>query len=202
MAEWEVNEMNHDLRKASNRATTGVTLGATALGVAGLNALSGGGLLGGILGGGRGGMPACSEQMPVNRYEAEQNARIAQLETQVSLRDSNTYTDQKLLELYKYFDGELKTVNGHISAQAVQNQRTADAFEMVRNDMLCCKQELYASIQRERDDRCCNDNAIVNYLNNNFYPKQVANITTGTETTAQLTYNPLPRCGNGCGCVC
>jgi hypothetical protein len=67
----------------------------------------------------------CSEDHLVNRYEAAQAAKIAELETQVSLRDSNTYTDQKLLELYKYFDGEVKDIRSTIcnndKLQAVVN---------------------------------------------------------------------------------
>lgn len=41
----------------------------------------------------------------------------------------------------------------------------------------------------------------VNYMNATFYPKQVADVTTGTTTTAQTLYNPLPVTGN-CNCDC
>lgn len=190
---------------ASNgKANTGVALGAVGTGLGALATMGNGGLLGNLFGGCNNGWnngwnnSNCGS-IPVNRYEAEQQARIAQLETQVSLRDANTYADQKMIEMYKYFDGEVKDIRNILCGQAVQNQRTADAFEMVRNDMLCCKNELYASIQRERDERCCADNSIVNYVNATFYPKMVADVTTGTTTTAQMVYNPIPRCG-GCGC--
>lgn len=63
----------------------------------------------------------CSEDHPVNRYEAQKDARIAELETEVKLRDANTYTDQKLLEVYKYFDGELRDVRKNLCEQAVWN---------------------------------------------------------------------------------
>jgi hypothetical protein len=67
----------------------------------------------------------CSEDHLINRYEAAQSAKIAELETQVALRDSNTYTDQKLLEVYKYFDGEIKDIRAtscaNEKAQAVIN---------------------------------------------------------------------------------
>lgn len=127
---------------------------------------------------------SCNEDHVVNRYEAAQQARIAELETEVKLRDANTYTDQKMLELYKYIDGQIKSVNGEICHQAVLNQQTADSFKLVEKD-----------IQRERDERCCADNSIVTYANATFYPKQVADVTTGTTTTAQILYNPLPNCG-------
>ena len=179
---------------ASNgKANLGVTLGGVATG---LSVLNGG--LGNLLGGLGGNNCGCNENMLVNRYEAGQSAKIADLESQLRLRDSTIYTDQKLLEIYKYFDGEVKDIRSNLSAQAVHNQKTADAFEMVRNDMICCKNELYSAISRERDERCCGDNSIVTYANATFYPKMVADITTGTTTTAQSVYNPLPSCGNGC----
>lgn len=73
-------------------------------------------LLGGAMGGN-----VTSENMPVNRFEAAQNARIAELETEVKLRDANTYTDQKMLEMYKYMDGKFGRVEHQLCEQAVWN---------------------------------------------------------------------------------
>lgn len=180
------------------KGTLGVTLGAIGTGLAVMN-----GGLNGILGNGCGwggwnGNATCNENIPVNRYEAAQNARIAELETEVKLRDANTYTDSKLLETYRFFDGELRGIRDTLCAQAVMNQKTADSFDMVRNDLIATKNELYSSIARERDERCCGDNAIINYVNATFYPKLVADVTAGTTTTAQMLYNPLPNCGRCC----
>ena len=50
----------------------------------------------------------------------------------------------------------------------------------------CCKNDLRDAICREASDRKCSDNAIVNYVNATFYPKMVADVTTGTTTTALL----------------
>ena len=167
--------------------------GTTALGIIGTArgglATAGGGLnlLGGMGGNCSGYGMQCSENMLVNRYEAGQAARIAELETEVKLRDANIYTDSKTLELYQYIDGRLRSVEAQIAGQAVQNQKTEDAFALVRCD-----------IARERDERCCADNAIVNYANATFYPKLVADVTAGTTTTAQTLYNPLPGCGSRC----
>lgn len=63
----------------------------------------------------------CSEDHTINRYEAQKDARIAELETEVKLRDANTYTDQKMLDMYKFFDGELKSVRQNLCDQAVWN---------------------------------------------------------------------------------
>lgn len=64
---------------------------------------------------------ACSEDHLVNRYEAGQAARIAELETEVKLRDANTYTDQKILATYQYIDSKLEGINAQICQQNVYN---------------------------------------------------------------------------------
>lgn len=67
-----------------------------AIGTAGAVGILNGGL-GGLFGGARNlnVNGECSENHLVNRYEASQQAKIAQLETKIKLRDSNIYTDQK-----------------------------------------------------------------------------------------------------------
>ena len=74
----------------ASKGEAGAGLG---LGIAGTaQALMGNGALGGLLGGwGTGWNNGCGNQM-VNRYEAGQSARIAELETEVKLRDANFYT--------------------------------------------------------------------------------------------------------------
>lgn len=79
-----------------------------------------GNILGG-LGGWNGNGYNCSENMPVNRYELNQEAKIADLQSQIALRDANTYNDQKLLEVYKYFDGKIEGINHRLCDQAVWN---------------------------------------------------------------------------------
>ena len=95
-------------------ASKGVAGAGLGLGIAGtaLGLLNGnGGLLGGILGGCNGwNAGVCSENMPVSRYELGQESKIAELQSQIALRDANTYNDQKSLELYKYIDGELRDI--------------------------------------------------------------------------------------------
>lgn len=141
----------------------------------------------------------CSQNMPVNRYELELQQKIAAKDAQIALRDANTYGDQKMLELYKYVDGELKDIRGTLCSQAVHNQKTEDSFVLARQDIASVKEELSREIAMEAERRCCGDNSIVTYANATFYPKQVADVTTGTTTTPQSLYNPLPKCGCGCG---
>lgn len=143
----------------------------------------------------------CSEDHFVNRYELSLQQQIAEKDSQIALRDANTYMDQKTLELYKYFDGEIKDVRAELSRQAVINQKTEDSFVLAKQDLDCCCKRLQDAICDERQARRCADNQIINYTNATFYPKQVANVTTGTTTTAQVLYNPLPQ-DNDCCCSC
>ena len=76
----------------------------------------------------------CSEDHNINRYEAAQQARIAELETEVKLRDANTYTDGKLLEFYKYVEGKFGGIEAQICQQNVINgQITANLSCMQAN---------------------------------------------------------------------
>ena len=187
-----------EVKYATNgKANAGLTTGIIGTALGALNSMGGNGLLGGLF---NGGGNCCNENMLVNRYEAGQQARIAELETEVKLRDANTYTDGKLLDLYKYFDGELRGVRDSLCAQAIHNQKTEDSFVLARQDIANVESRLNDKIKLEAERRCCADNAIVNYANATFYGKNVADVTVGTTTTAQMLYNPIPNCGCDCNC--
>lgn len=184
-------EMNYASRAVGN---AGLTTGIIGTSLGALSALGGMGGLGGLFGG-RANDP---QSVPVTRYDLDKEQQIAELKSQIALRDANTYNDQKSLELYKYIDGRLAEIGATLAAQAVQNQATKDSFQLVTERLECAKNELGDAIRREADARKCGDNTIVNYVNATFYPKMVADVTTGTTTVAQTTYNPLPI--NSCGC--
>lgn len=142
----------------------------------------------------------CSEDRFVNRYELELQQKIAEKDSQIALRDANTYNDQKSLEMYKYVDGRFNAIERELARQAVVNQKTEDSFALAKQDLECCCSRLEDKICCESRERRCADNQIINYTNATFYPKQVANVTTGTTTTAQTLYNPLPQNNNCCDC--
>ncbi len=122
MAEYASNA------KANAGLTTGIigtALGAMASGILGNG--SGGGV--NIFGTGAG------DNASVNRYEANLMRENDQLRTQVALRDANTYTDQKLLELYGYVNGKFDVVNAQISQQAVVNAQ-------VTANLSCMQQQI------------------------------------------------------------
>lgn len=144
------------------------------------------------------GFGGCSENTPVSRYELDREQQLAAKDSEIALLKANTYNDQKALELYAYIDGQLKEIRKTLCDQAVHNQRTEDSFTLARQDIAAVKSDLTREIQIEAERRCCGDNSIVTYANATFYPKMVADVTTGTTTTAQSLYNPLPRCGGCC----
>ena len=113
-------------------AGAGLGTGIAGLSLGVLNAMGNGGLLGGILGGGAN---CCHENMLVNRYELAQEQKIADLQSQVALRDANTYNDQKILELYKYVDGKLDGVNAAICQQNVYNATNTAALTCMQGQI-------------------------------------------------------------------
>ena len=142
--------------------------------------------------------PTCSENMPVSRYELDREQQLAQKDSEIALLKANTYNDGKMLEVYGYIDRQLKDVREALCKQAVHNQRTEDSFTLVKQDVESVRKEALDAIKMEAERRCCGDNSIVTYVNATFYPKQVADVTTGTATTAQTLYNPIQKCGGCC----
>lgn len=94
--------------------TVGTILGS--IGTAGV--LGNGGLLGNIFGGNA---AVCSENMPVNRYELNQENRIAGLEADKKLLESTIYTNDKLNDFRNYVDAKFAGVNTALTNQAVYN---------------------------------------------------------------------------------
>lgn len=152
----------------------------------GNNGCNGGGLLGGILGN-RGG--CCEGDHVVNRYELAMQNALAAKDSEIALLRSNTYQDQKTLELYRYIDAQLNSINNRLAAQDVRNQGVADAIREVSKDI-----DYKVNLEAER--RCCADQRLVAYMNGTFAPKVIVGFTPDTtDTTPANTYNPL-CCGN------
>lgn len=110
----------------SEYASKGVAGSGLGLGIAGtaLGILNNGGL-GGILGGIGGCNNGCGDNAVVNRYEAGQNSRIAELETEIKLRDANFYTLGEMGKMRDYIDRRFTGVEAQINAQAVINAQVA-----------------------------------------------------------------------------
>ena len=103
--------------------TTGI-IGASGVGLSILSSLLGGNCYNGS-----------SDNMPVNRYEAAQSARIAELETEVKLRDANTYTDSKLGDLRNYVERKFERVEHELCDQRVFNATTVSNLTCVQGQI-------------------------------------------------------------------
>ena len=127
-------EVEHNNTRGIAGAGLGLGIAGTALGI-----LNGG--LGNILGTGWNNgcavpaVAACSEAQMVNRYEAAQAARIAELETEVKLRDANTFCLNRLGELRDYVDRRFDGVNAQIGTQAVVNAQVAANLACLTNQV-------------------------------------------------------------------
>ena len=66
--------------------------------------------------------------------------KISALESAVALRDANIYNDQKLLELYKYVDGELKDIRREMCdnklSQAVINAKFESGIDVLGTQVM------------------------------------------------------------------
>ena len=180
-------EMNYS---SNGKGNLGVTLGAIGTGLGVLNN-GGNGLLGGILGGG-------GENAPVSRYDMNLIRDNMAKDSEIALLKADKYTDQKFADLNDRYNARFTNIEAQLAAQAVHNQKVEGSFALAQADLAATKKELYCAIANEAEKRCCGDNAIVTYANATFYQKMVADVTTGTTTTAQTVYNPIPNCGCGC----
>ena len=112
----------------AKKGVAGTALGLS-IGAVAVEALKGG--LGNIFTG----VGGCGDNHGVSQREAALSAQIAALETEVKLRDANTYTDQKILDLYRYIDGRIDGVNAAINAQAVYNATTSSVIGCLTNQV-------------------------------------------------------------------
>lgn len=125
-----------------------------------------------------------------------------------STRDGFDVLNQKLtgstFGLYKSQRDNFDALSARIGALETK-QAVADAVEPWRAKVLDMRingvaANAQAGIALEAERRCCADNKIVNYVNSNFYPISVADVTTGTAVTQRTLSNPLCGCCDPCCC--
>lgn len=108
--------------------TRGIAVGGLTTGIIGsaLGLLNNGNL-GGILGGG------CREDHMVSRYEASQAARIAELETEVKLRDATTFVLEEANKMRNYVDARFGNIEAQLCQQNVVNAQVAANLSCLTN---------------------------------------------------------------------
>lgn len=165
--------------------------GTTALGTIGtilgsIGTAAGTGILNGVLGGGG--------QQYVSKDELAMQNKITEKDMEIAFLRGRDAAKSDTLETYGFINGELTKIREELAEQRVKNAQIEGAFTLVSEKIACCKNEFAAAITREHDERCCADNSLLSYIDANFYRKMVADVTTGTTTTAQMVYSPLPNC--------
>ena len=132
----------------------GTSLGALATGI-----LNGNGILGGVFGNNPAQNPAywnnggtdalaamalmgaynrpcgCEGDHHVTRYDAGKDARIAELETEVKLRDANIYTDSKIADVYGRLDSKIGMLEHQLCDQKVYNATNTAAIGCIQGQI-------------------------------------------------------------------
>ena len=123
-------------------ASKGVAGAGLGTGIAGLSlGVLNSGLFNGLLGGCNGGWSGgnyggnCGDNYFINRYEAGQSARIAELETEVKLRDANFYTLGEMGKLRDYVDHKFDCINAQFGNQGVFNAQVASNLSCMQGNI-------------------------------------------------------------------
>ena len=98
-------------------AGAGLGTGIAGLSLGVLNAMGG---IGNLLGNANCNQ-GCGDSAYVTRYDAQKDQKIAELQSQVALRDSNAYTDQKIAALSDRVSDTLRKHEEKLCEQAVYN---------------------------------------------------------------------------------
>lgn len=182
----------------ASKGTAGTALG---LGIAGtaLGLLNNpNGILGGLFNGGNNGCTyTCQDR--ISDMEKQHNELFSLYKNNVDTSFSNYKYSRDLSDsiLAKQNADAFALYQGYTNATS-ELQKQIDELK-TQNAILAATRPLQDqlimnAIALEAERRCCNDNKIVNYLNSNFYPISVADVTTATTTTQRVLSNPL------CGC--
>ena len=163
------------------------------LGIASFLGLNANNILGGMGWGnrqGNGNCPCSPADEAVTRYELAMQQAISAKDSEIALLKSNTYQDQKSLELYRYIDGKFAEIQATLAAQAVTNTSFNSA-------LAATDYKFTQAIALEAERRQCADCKIVNYVNSTFTPRLITGYTAGTDSAPASVYNPL-ACGQCC----
>lgn len=88
-----------------------------------------------VLGGWAGGVRQGTTDCYVNRFELEQQSRISRLESEVALRDANTYAMQQMNDFRNYVDKKFECINEKLATQAVVNEKIIGNLTCLTNQV-------------------------------------------------------------------
>ena len=183
--------------------TRGIAIGGLTTGIIGTALASGfgRGLFGNLFGNGCGCADNCAGAPNVyslQEKECEDNLALTRALYENRLRDIqelNAFREKDVQEKFALYQNDNNNYNKLAERLAELEKREAisNAVEPYRTKII------FDAIDLERERRCCADNQIVDYLNGNFQPLYVADMTPATTSTERTTYNPLKNCACPCG---
>lgn len=166
------------------KINTALPLGGIGLGLGVLNNP----LFRGFIGGGCNN-PGCDGQPTIytlQEKECQDNLELTKALYENRLRDIselNAFREKDVNEKFNLYTTLMNRIT-----RLETNEAVMAAVEPYRTKLI------YDKIDLEAERRCCADNKIVEYLNGNFQPLYVADMTPATTSVERTTYNPL------CGC--
>lgn len=182
--------------------TRGIAIGGLITGITGTALASGIGrkLLGNWFGNNCGCTDNCAGEPNVftlQEKECEDNLALTRAIYEVRLRDIaelNAFRERDVQEKFNLYQNDNANYNKlqERIAELEKREAVATAVEKYRTKII------FDAIDLERERRCCADNQIVDYLNGNFQPLYVADMTPATTSTERLTYNPIKSCACSC----
>ena len=183
--------------------TRGIAIGGLTTGIIGTALASGFGrnLFGNLLGGCGDGC-GCNAGAPtiysLQEKECEDNLALTRALYENRLRDIqelNAFRERDVQEKFSLYQNDNANYNklAERLSELEKREAVAAAVEPYRTKIF------FDAIDLERERRCCADNQIVDYLNGNFQPLYVADLTPATTSTERTTYNPLKNCMCPCG---
>jgi hypothetical protein len=113
----------------AGRGTTALGIIGTVLGSLGV---AGNGGVGGLF---NGNAASCGKDASINRYEAEMQSKIANLETEVKLRDANVFTMGEMNSLRNYVDARVGAVEKELCDQRVYNATNTATVGCIANQV-------------------------------------------------------------------
>lgn len=133
----------------------------------------------------------------VQQKECEDNLALTKALYENRLRDIqelNAFREKDIQEKFGLYQNDNANYNKLVERiqKLETNEAVMAAVEPYRMKIINDK------IALEAERRCCADNKIVGYLNGNFQPLYVADMTPATTSVERTTYNPLcDCCGTG-----
>jgi hypothetical protein len=133
----------------------------------------------------------------LQQKECEDNLALTRQLYENRLRDVaelNAFREKDIAEKFGLYQQDNNNYNALLARiqKLETNEAVMAAVEPYRMKIINDK------IALESERRCCADNKIVGYLNGNFQPLYVADITPAATSTERTTYNPLcDCCGTG-----